>query len=179
MKKQEKIFEVKNLVEKIKDAKTVVFSDYRGLSANQTASLRSQIKKMGGELQVVKNRLMARALTDAGLLPEVKKGEDQVLKLEGPTIALLSPESDAVTLKTLVSFGKNLGLLKLKAGFIDGKAFSEEEVTRFASLPSKQDLQAKLVSLLTQPSQKLVYSLNYNLQKLVIILGQVKSKKSN
>ena len=178
MKKQEKVFAVKKLTEKIKEAKSIVLADYRGLKANQANALRSQIKKMGGEVQIVKNTLLLRSLAEAGLLPE-SKGDDQVLKIEGPTIALLANNDEITALKAFLAFGKNADLLTLKAGFIEGKLLEKEALSRFAALPGKAELRAMLVGLLAQPTQKLVYNLNFNLQKLVIILGQVKNKKSN
>lgn len=178
MKKQEKIFAVKNLTEKVKEAKSVVLADYRGLKANQANTLRSQIKKLGGEVQIVKNTLLLKSLAEAGLLPKAK-GNDQVLKLEGPTMALLTSNDEITALKAFLTFGKSADLLTLKAGFIEGKLLEKETLSRFASLPGKAELRARLVGLLAQPTQKLVYDLNFNLQKLVIILGQVKNKKSN
>jgi len=178
MKKQEKIFATQNLTEKIKEAKSVVLADYRGLKASQANTLRSQVKKMGAEVQVVKNTLLLRALVDAELLPK-SKGKDQALKLEGPTMALLTKEDELTALKTFLAFGKSAEILILKAGFVEGKLLEKEELSRFASLPGKTELRAILVGLLTQPTRKLVYDLNLNLQKLVIILGQVKNKKSN
>ena len=176
MKKREKIFEVENLTQKIKDAKSVVLIDYRGLKANQTVTLRSQIKKAGDELQVAKNTLLARALVKAKLLPEAKKGEDQVLKLEGPTLVLFAKADEFASLKSLATFGKANELLALKAGFLEGKILSKEELLKLAALPTKDQLRAILVSLLAQPQQRLVYGLNYNLQKLVIILKKVSEK---
>jgi len=163
MKKQEKIFEVENLAAKIKQAKSLALVDYRGLSANQIANLRSLVKKAGGELQVVKNTLLLRALDKASL--EIKD-----LKIEGPTLALFANEDEINPLKTLVSFGKAQNLLALKFGFFGGEFQDGTRLFQIASLPSKEELQAKLVGLLAQPSQKLVYVLNFNLQKLVVIL---------
>lgn len=177
MKKQEKIFATQNLTQKIKEAKGVILADYRGLKANQANTLRSQIKKVGAEVQVVKNTLLLRALTEAGLLPEAK-GKDQVLKLEGPTMALLANEDEITALKAFLLFGKNADVLTLKAGFIEGKILGQEEVSRFASLPNKTELRIKLVGLLTQPTQRLTYDLGFNLQKLVVILKKI-SKENN
>jgi len=73
--------------------------------------------------------------------------------------------------------GKTLNLLQLKLGFMAGAVLSAEELNRFASLPTKKELQAQLVGLLIGPPRRLVYSLNWNLQRLVLVLDQVKNKK--
>lgn len=166
MKKQEKIFEVENLTAKIKEAKSVALADYRGLTAGQMATLRSLVKKAGGKLQVVKNTLLLRALANAKLIEED-------LKLEGPTLALFAKEDEFSPLKALVSFGKANNLLALKFGFFEGEFQDSERISQIASLPEKEELRAKLVGLLAQPSHRLVYDLNFNLQKLVIILKEV------
>lgn len=166
MKKQEKIFEVENLTAKIKEAKSVALADYRGLTAGQMATLRSLLKKAGGKLQVVKNTLLLRALANAKLIEED-------LKLEGPTLALFAKEDEFSPLKALVSFGKANNLLALKFGFFEGEFQDSERISQIASLPGKEELRAKLVGLLAQPSHRLVYDLNFNLQKLVIILKEV------
>lgn len=173
MKKQEKILEVDNLTQKIKDAKSVVLIDYKGLKANQTVTLRSQIKKMGDEIRVVKNSLLVRALSNAKLLPEAK-GKDEVLTLKGPTLALFANVDEFASLKSLVVYGKANELLPLKIGFIGGQIITKEDLLRYALLPTKDQLRAKLVGLLAQPPQRLVYSLNYNINKLVVLLNQIK-----
>lgn len=163
MKKQEKIFEVENLTQKIKEAKSVALVDYRGLTANQFNLLRSLVKKTGGELQVIKNTLFLRALDKTEL-------KTKNLELKGPTLALFANKDEINPLKTLVSFGRANNLLGVKLGFFGGKLQDATRLFQIASLPSEDELRAKLVGILAQPSQRLVYSLNFNLQKLVIIL---------
>lgn len=173
MKKQEKIFEVENLTQKIKGAKSVALIDYRGITANQVNELRKLIKKTGGELQVVKNTLFARALVDAKLL-----GKTDDLALTDQTMALFANDDEISPIKAIANFAKPLSLLPFKMGFFGERTLSAEEVKRFASLPGKDELRAKLVGILNQQPQRLVYSLNFNLQKLVYILKRV-SEKAN
>jgi len=171
MKKQDKIFEVENLNAKIKAAKTVALIDYRGIKVNQINQLREKVRQAGGELQVTKNNLLYRALKENSY--PVKKGEYTT----GPTLALFSNADEITPLKALVEFGKGLSLLPLKIGFMAEKILSGEELTRFAALPGKKELQAKLVGILIGQPQKLVYALNWNIQKLVLVLNAVKTQK--
>ena len=174
MKKQEKIFEVDNLTQKIKGAKSVALIDYRGISANQVNELRKLIKKAGGELQVVKNTLFTRALVNAKLL---EKTDD--LALSDQTMALFANDDEIGPIKAIANFAKPLSLLPFKLGFFGEKTLSAEEVKRFASLPGQDELRAKLVGVLAQQPQRLVYALNFNLQKLVLVLSHVNSQKIN
>lgn len=170
MKRQEKIFEVKNLEAKIKEAKSVALVDYRGMSVAQATELRRKVRKAGGELQVVKNTLFYRALL-------ANKYQVDKAKLEGPSLALFATANEVLPLKALVAFGKSAGLLSPKLGFMAGKVLEAEDVARFAALPGKQELQAKLAGMLASQPSRLVYALNYNLQKLVLALNAVKAKK--
>ena len=172
MKRQDKIFEVQNLKAKIKESKTVALADYRGLSVAQATELRHQIKEAGGELQVVKNRLLLRALKESSY--QIPKA-----KLEGPTLALFAIADEISPLKALVTYGKNTGLLPLKLGFMAGRILAAEELARFAALPGKAELQAKLVSMLAGQPTRLAYALNYNLQKLALALNEIKTKKQS
>jgi len=172
MKKQEKIFEVENLTAKVKDAKAVAVVDYRGLNVSQITQLRDRIRELGGELQVVKNNLFYQSLG---------KNDYKIEKtnLDGPSLALFANNDEISPLKALANFGKTLGgLLPFKIGFIAGKVYFTEELNKIATIPAKIDLQAKLVGLLALQPTRLAYSLNFNLQKLVIALNQVKNKKN-
>jgi len=168
MKKQEKVFAVDNLTAKIKEAKAVILTDFRGLTMNQFNQLREKVSAVGGELSVVKNTLFKRAL---------KASDYQPQEINGPTLALFAKEEETSPLKIISAFGKTLGLLPFKLGFMTGRVISAEELSRLASLPAKGELQARLVSLLANQPTRLVRSLNWNLQKLVLVLEGVKSKK--
>lgn len=171
MKRQDKIFEVKNLEAKVKESKSVALVDYRGMTVAQATELRRKIREAGGELQVVKNNLFYRALL-------ANKYQIDKAKLEGPTLALFAAADEISPLKALVAFGKKSDILPLKLGFMDGKVLSAEDVARFAALPAKQELQAKLVGMLASQPSRLVYALNWNIQKLVMALGQVRDQKA-
>ena len=68
---QEKLEVVKSLVEKLKDAKAVVFVDYKGISVNEDTELRKNAREAGVEYFVAKNRLFKIALKEAGFDTDV------------------------------------------------------------------------------------------------------------
>ena len=161
MKKQDKIFTVQNLAAKLKEAKTVVLTDYQGLTANQITQLRTMVKNVGGELMVVKNTLLQRALKDASLpIPEN----------EGPTAIVIGIEDEIEPIKTLSQHQRNLGLPKFKSGIWEDRVITAEELDELGQLPSKDQLLVKLTSLLRSPGVRLVGSLSGNQRKLVLIL---------
>lgn len=171
MKKQEKIYEVENLTAKIKDAKSVAVADYRGLNVSQINQLRDRVREVGGELQVVKNNLFFRALSQNDY--KIEK-----TNLDGPSLALFANNDEISPIKVLANFGKTLGgLLPFKIGFIAGNVYLTEDLNKIAAIPAKIDLQAKLVGLLASQPSRLAYSLNWNLQKLVLVINGIKNKK--
>ena len=170
MKKSEKIFTVESVSAKVKAAKAIALADYKGITVAQMTQLRDKIRQSGGQLQVIKNTLLARALQE-------NKYEIDKSKLQGANITLFANQDEIAPIKTLAAFTKTISLLPFKIGFMAGKIFSAEEMSKFASLPPKIELQAKLVGMLANQPRRLVYSLNYNIQKLVMALGQIRDKK--
>ena len=172
MNRSDKVFEVENLKAKIQGAKLVALTDYTGISVAQITQLRDKVAQAGGELQVVKNRLFTRALRAIGI--ELKDKD-----LSGATMVLFSNQDEISPLKALSAFAKSVSLLPFKLGYLANKALTSAELDRFALLPTRDQLNAKLLGLLVGPQYRLVYGLKYNLNKLAYILNAVKSKKEN
>lgn len=170
MVKQNKIFEVDNVTAKIKEAKVVALADYRGLTVSQISQLREKVKEAGGELQVIKNTLLLRALRNNRY--KLASGD-----IEGPTIVLFANKDEISLLKVMAEFAKLVNLLPFKIGFMDGLNLSVENLNKYASIPPLNQLQARLVSMLASPPGRLVYALNYNIQKLALVLGQIRNQK--
>ncbi|TSC53649.1 MAG: ribosomal protein L10P, partial [Microgenomates group bacterium LiPW_31] len=161
---QRKIFTVQNLAEKLKQAKAFVLTDYSGLDVAQINELRREVKKSGGEFEVVKNTLLRLAAKTG--LPRIR----QLTDLQGPTAALWLYSEDLTPLKALSNFIQKTELPKVKFGFWQGELISIERIKELMTLPSLAELQAKLINTLKSPTFGLVNSLNWNIQKLVFIL---------
>lgn len=167
MKKQQKIKIVEELKEKLAKAKSLVLTDYRGLTHQQLEQIKKGLKTVGAEFLVTKNTLLKISLT--GNIPT--KLNDF---LTGPTAVLLSYEDEIAPLSPLSKFIKNFGLPKIKIGIIGDKDYTAEEILKLAALPSKEILQATLVTRLKSPIYGLHYALNYNLTKLAFVLKNIK-----
>lgn len=166
-----KILNVQNLAEKFKNAVGIILSDYSGLKVNQISELRREIKKTGAEFEVVKNSLLALA-AKAGLPRKFAEGES----LRGPTAALWIYQEDFSPLKALDTFIKKTELPKIKLGFWQGESITIERIKELASLPSLEQLQAKLVGTLQSPLFRLQHSLSGNLGKLIMIIKILSTK---
>lgn len=162
---QRKIFTVQNLTEKLKDTKALVLADYRGLTVSQMAELREAVKDSGGEMEVIKNRLLNIAAKEAKV--EI---DDQALT--GPTVVLWAWEDEISPLKVLYQFSQKAGLPKIKYGLFNQEVLPLEQIKVLAQLPEPEILKTKLVGQLAAPFYGLTGSLRSNLFKLIIILKQ-------
>jgi large subunit ribosomal protein L10 len=171
MVQQNKVYSVQNLVEKLKQAKAVVLADYHGLNVAQMAELRQKVKQTGGEFEVVKNTLLDRAAKESQI-------EIESEALQGPTAVLWAYEDQIGSLKSLVDFIKINELPKIKFGLLDQIITPIEKIKELANLPSKEVLQAKLVSTLQSPLFRLNNDLSINLKKLLLVL-KTKGGESN
>ena len=150
---------VKSLAEKLKNAKVVILTDYRGISVEAVTKLRSDLRNANAEYRVIKNNIIKRALDMNG-----ESGLDELLT--GPTAILMGEEDYLEPSKVMYKFSKENDFYKIKGGIIDGKVVTAEEIVTLAKLPSKTELVAKLAGCLLA-----------NISKLAVALDQVKAQK--
>ena len=168
---QKKIDTVKNLTEKLTQAKAIVLADYSGLTHPQLEQLRKKLKSLQAEFKVVKNRLLQRALTASN-----KSINEQYLT--GTTGTLIAQADEVTPLKELITFFKNAGKGLVKIGLLGNSLTSQEDLTRLATLPSKDILLSNLLAQFQAPLFGLHNALSWNIRQLVWTLENVKSKKS-
>lgn len=161
---------VKDLVEKLKSSKAVVFSDYKGLNVKDMTTLRRDLRAEGVDLKVLKKTLMQIALKDAGIEMDVKK-------LEGQIAIAVSSRDEVAAAKIIAKLAKVNENLKIAGGILGTKELSAEEVNALAKLPSKEELLAKLVGTLNAPVSGFVNVLAGNMRGLVTVLKAVADKK--
>lgn len=156
---------VKSLTEKIKKAKTITFTNYHGLSADQINQLRAKIKDSGGEFLVEKNSLIKLALTK-NQLPASKE------QLIGPTAATLAYEDEIAPVRDIAKSKKDLGFPIFKFGFFGKELLEESALEKLSQIPGRETLQANLVGILASPLNGLMFVLSANMRNLVSVLGQ-------
>lgn len=165
---QLKIEKVTELKDKLTRSKTVVLTDYRGLTVAQLGELRKKVEAAGAEYEITKNTLLARSLEGKEVPPQA---------LEGPTATLFAYEDEIAPLKAMEDFVKANNLPIVKIGFLGQTLISALEVSELAKLPSREALVAKLVGMLKANQYGLVNVLSGNIRKLVYVLdGVAKSK---
>ncbi len=129
---------------KMTEAASIVVADSRGLSVDQDTQLRKQLREAGVEFKVVKNSVLRRAAEKAGL-------EGLSEAFSGPSAVAFSNEDVVAPAKVLADFAKDAENLEIKAGVIEGKVSSKEEIQAIASLPSRDGLLSMLLSVLQAP----------------------------
>lgn len=167
MRRDKKIKIVEELKEKSGRARSLVLTDYRGLTHRQMEEIKKALKEVGADFMVTKNTLLKLALTNSQLL-------NSISNLEGPTATLFSYQDEIAPLSTLAKFIKNFGLPQIKMGILGEKVLSNEEILRLAFLPPREVLLTNLVRCLKSPLQRTTYALSFNIQKLDLILKGVR-----
>jgi large subunit ribosomal protein L10 len=170
MPNQKKVDAVKKLNEQLKDAKSLVLTDYQGLKVLQIQNLKKQLKEENGEYVVVKNTLFNIVAKSLGYnLPEKKT-------YEYPTAVLIAKGDEVSPLKKLVEFAKVGSLPKIKFGFLGKEYLDEKGVVNLSQIPSKTVLIGKLLSSLNGPTYGMVYALKSGMVKMVTVLNNRKEK---
>ena len=153
--------EVSKLAEKLKEAKVILLTDYRGINVADVTKLRAELRNANSEYKVIKNNIIKRALDANG-----ESGLDDLL--EGPTAIVIGTEDYLEPSKVIYNFSKNNEFYKIKGGIIEGKVMTAEEIITLAKLPSRQELMAKLAGALLG-----------NITKLAVALDAVREQKAN
>ncbi len=145
--------EVKELAAKMNGASLVLLVDYRGINVADVTELRKTVREIGAEYSVIKNNITRRALKECGI-----DSLDEAL--EGPTAVIIAKEEYLPALKAIYKFAKANDYYKIKAGVLEGKVSSVEELTTLAQLPSREELIAKLAGCLLANVSKLAATLD-------------------
>jgi len=162
---------VKELSEKIANAKSIVFADYRGLTVEQDTQMRKALREAGIEYKVVKNTLVKFALKENG-----HDGIDEYFN--SPTAMALSDSDPVAPAKIISEYAKKFESLEIKTGIVEGKVVDINAIKELADLPSREVLIAKVLGGFNAPISGLVNVLNGNIRGLVVALNAIAEKKA-
>lgn len=135
---------VSEIATKLRESKTTVVVDYRGLNVAEVTELRKQLREAGVEFKVYKNTLARRATAEVELT-------ELDAQLVGPTAIAFGAEDAVAPAKVIHEFAKKHDALEIKAGVVEGRIVSVEEVKALAELPSREGLLSMLLSVLQAP----------------------------
>ncbi len=170
-KKSDKEKDLKHLRETFEQGPTMFVAGFEKLTVAQDFELRKTIRQAGGDYEVVKNNLAAKA-------SEGLASEELFNSLKGMT-SLAFTKSDPVALaKALTGYAKTNPTFTFKAGFVEGRVVEVKSIQDLANMPSKEELFAKLLWLINAPAQRLVTAINGVGRNLAVVVDQgVKENK--
>lgn len=168
---------VAELKEQMTSAKGAVFTSYRGLTVAQDTELRRELRAVGVTYRVVKNTMTRIAAKEAGL-----EGIDE--HLEGTTALAFSAEDAVAPAKVICDYIKknkleDAGILTVKVGLVEGKVIDASEVKALASLPSREELIAKLLGSMNAPISNTVNVLQGVIRNAVYVLDAIRVQKES
>src|SRR3954471_22352533 len=151
MKRPEKEKLVAELKAKLDGAKALYYTDFTGLNVKRMTDLRRRLRKANVEYVVIKNTLALRAVNESGLVGE---------RLKGPT-GLVVTKDPVAAAKVITDFAKeNDKKPAVKGGLFEGKAIDTAQVTKLASMPSREQMLAELGAGFMSPMAAFVGALN-------------------
>lgn len=162
---------VNEISQKVKNAKSIVLADYRGLTVEQDTELRNELRKAGVDYKVLKNTMVRFAMKENGL-------DDLDKFLHGPTAVAISDSDPVSPAKVLAEFAKKYDKLELKAGVVEGKVIDVNGIKNLADLPPKEVLIAKVLGGFNAPIAGFANVLNANLRGLAVALKAIADQKA-
>ena len=153
-----------------KTSNVVVVAHYSGLTVAQMQTLRKQMKQVGAQVKIAKNRLAKIALkdTDAASIAPL---------LKGPTVLAYSGDPVAAP-KVAIDFAKANDRFVILGGSMGKTALDPNGIKALAALPSLDELRAKIVGLIQAPATKIAQVVNAPAAKLARVVQAYASKDS-
>lgn len=161
---------VKEIQEKLKEAKSLVITDYIGLDVAEMTELRAKLREAGVDYKVVKNTLAKIAANNSDLT-EINEF------FNGPTAVAFGIDDVVAPAKILDEFAEEHEVLEIKGGYLNGKIISKEKVESLAEIPSRDELLGQAFASMKAPITGFVNVLNGNLRNFVNVLSQIKDQK--
>jgi large subunit ribosomal protein L10 len=161
---------VAEIKERFVSTPDVLLVDYRGLSVSAVSDLRRNLRENDAEMVVYKNTLTSIAMRELAL-PSM----DELL--EGPSAFVFVGGDPVSAAKALATFAKENKALELKGGLVSNQVIDAQGLTALSKLPSREELLAKLMGTITNPTRGLVTVLSGPARGLVTALGQLKDQK--
>ncbi|MCH3959946.1 MAG: 50S ribosomal protein L10 [Selenomonas sp.] len=168
---------VAELKEQLTSAKGVVLTGYKGLTVAQDTALRREFREAGVTYHVVKNTMLRLAAQEAGI-------EGLADHLEGTTAFAFSAEDAVAPAKVIGGFIKKnkldeSGVLTIKVGMVEGQVIDVNEVKALATLPSREELIAKMLGSMNAPISNTVNVLQGVIRNAVYVLDAVRAQKES
>src|ERR1700685_3435495 len=163
--------QVDKLGKELKNVSSLIVTTYNKLTVDQDYELRKTLRSSGAKYTVVKNTL-------AELASKGTKSEEVLKNLSGVTSIAYTSGDPVALAKALAKYAKDNPEFTFKAGVVEGRVVSINEIKALATMPSKEEIHAKLLFLINAPAQRLVTVMNAVGRNLAVVVDQgVQQKK--
>ncbi len=161
---------VEEIAQKVKASKSVVFVDYNKLTVAEVSELRNKCRQAGCEYKVYKNTLVRKALNELGY-------NQFDADLNGPTAVTFAKDETAAA-KIMVAAEKDYAdKIVLKSAFVDNAYVDKAGIKALASMPSREELVAKMLGSVKAPIANFAGVLSNLLSGIVRVLDGVAKQK--
>ena len=170
-KKEDKKKDIDALRHDLEQSKNLFVTGYEKLRVDQDFELRKVVRGAGGKYRVIKNNLAEKASEGTPA--------EQVLKdLRGMTSMAYTTGDPVALAKALTAYAKANPTFTFKAGMVEGRVIDVKAINDLATMPSKEEIFAKLLFLIQAPAQRLVTAMNAVGRNLAVVVDQgVKESK--
>ncbi len=163
--KDDKKKDVESLRKELEASKNIFVTGYEKLRVEQDFELRKTVRASGGKYRVVKNNLAAKASEGTPA--------EQVLKdLKGMTSLAYTSVDPVALAKALTAYAKVNPTFTFKAGLVEGRVIDIKAINDLATMPSKNEIFAKLLFLINAPAQRLATTIHAVGRNLAVVIDQ-------
>ncbi|MBQ8476151.1 50S ribosomal protein L10 [bacterium] len=168
--KEFKSQKIEHYKQQFENAKVAVVADYRGLTVEEITELRRGLQAAQADLTVTKNTLckVAAKGTNFEVVSEL---------MQGPTAIAFGFGDEVAAAKVLSKFIKENKKGEILGAVLDGKVLNADEAKKLTTIPSKEELYAKMLGSVNSPASGLVYSINGVMSALVRAVAAVRDQK--
>ena len=170
-KKEDKQKDIEALRQDLEQSKNLFVTGYEKLKVGQDFELRKAVRGAGGKYRVVKNNL-------AEIASKGTPSEAVLTGLRGMTSMAYTTNDPVALAKALTAYAKANPSFTFKAGVVEGRAIDVKSIGDLATMPSKEEIYAKLLYLINAPAQRLAMTINAAARTLAVVIDQgVKENK--
>jgi len=168
-KKAEKQKQAEDLRAQLATVSTLILSTFQGITVEEDTKLRRAVQAAGGHYEVVKNTTAERAATGTPT-------EGLLKNLQG-TNSIAYTKMDPVALaKVLTKIAKDTPAFQFRAGWVEGRVVSIQEIGQLALLPSKEELISKIMFMLSAPAQRIATALAALPRNIAVVTSEAVRK---
>ena len=151
--KSQKEKDLVELTEKLKGAKSIVVTSYRGTTVKDMDTFRNSLRKENVFTKVYKIPLVKKAMEANGIAAET-------VDYKEPVILSISKDDETVAARVIKTLMRDIKTFAILEGVVEGKMLTKAEITSLADLPSKDQLRAQFMSVLNGPMAAFARAMN-------------------